>query len=90
MPATSATSSKVFFIFFLLRPFTVLTRQTRQAVRAIKQPISLDVYELTKFWQAGQVNVPSLTINIFAAATNRFTNQGTLTEVEGSVRLTSS
>ncbi len=29
---------------FLLQPFTVLTRQTRQAVRAIEQSISLDVY----------------------------------------------
>jgi hypothetical protein len=32
-------------IFLLLQPFTVLTRQTRQAVCAIKQSISLDVYE---------------------------------------------
>ncbi len=30
-------------LFFILRPFTALTRQTRQAVRAIKQSISLDV-----------------------------------------------
>jgi len=29
---------------FLLRPFRVLMRQTRQAVHAIKQSISLDVY----------------------------------------------
>jgi hypothetical protein len=61
--ATSATSSKTFF-FFLLRPFTVLMIQTRQAVRAIKQSISLDVYALfihivyaffnaqTPFWAA--------------------------------------
>jgi hypothetical protein len=27
-----------------LQPFTVLMRQTRQAVRAIEQSISLDVY----------------------------------------------
>jgi hypothetical protein len=33
-----------FFLFFLLRPFTVLMKQTRQAVRAIKQSIFLDVY----------------------------------------------
>jgi hypothetical protein len=33
---------------FLLRPFTVLTRQTRQAVQAIKQSISLDVYVSTQ------------------------------------------
>jgi hypothetical protein len=44
VPATSAASSKDFFLFFILQPFTVLMRQTRQAVRAIKQSISLDVY----------------------------------------------
>jgi hypothetical protein len=44
VPATSAFSSKAFFFSFLPQPFTVLTRQTRQAVCAIKQSISLDVY----------------------------------------------
>jgi hypothetical protein len=44
VPATSAASSKVFFLFFTLQPFTVQTRQTRQAVCAFKQSISLDVY----------------------------------------------
>ena len=41
-----------FFSFFLLRPFTVLMKQTRQAVRAIKQSIFLDVYALylTSLW----------------------------------------
>ncbi len=39
-PATSATSSKAFSVF-LLRPLTVLMKQTRQAVRAIKQSILL-------------------------------------------------
>jgi hypothetical protein len=43
VPATSATSSKAFVSFFTLRPFIVLTRQTRQALHAIKQSISLDV-----------------------------------------------
>jgi hypothetical protein len=42
VPATSAASSKA----FLLHPFTVLMRQTRQAVHAIKQSIFLDVYAL--------------------------------------------
>jgi len=28
-----------FFFLFLLRPFTVLIKQTRQAVRAVKQSI---------------------------------------------------
>jgi hypothetical protein len=40
VPATNAAKTK----FFLLQPFTVLMRQTRQAVRAIKRSISLDVY----------------------------------------------
>jgi hypothetical protein len=31
----------------LLRPLTVLMKQTRQAVRAIKQSIFLDVYGIT-------------------------------------------
>ncbi len=35
VPATSATSSKGIFHFFLLQPLTVLIRQTWQAVRAI-------------------------------------------------------
>jgi hypothetical protein len=44
VPATTAASFKAFFLFIILRPFTVLMRHTRQAVRAIKQFISLDVY----------------------------------------------
>ncbi len=40
VPTTRDASCKA----FLLRPFTVLTRQTRQAVRAIEQSISLYVY----------------------------------------------
>ncbi len=31
--------------FFLLRPFTVLMKKTRQAVHAVKQSIFLDVYD---------------------------------------------
>ncbi len=34
-----------FFFLFLLWPFTVLIKQTRQAVRTIKQSIFLDVYD---------------------------------------------
>ena len=40
MPATSATSFKAFSPF-LLQPLTVLMKQTRQVVRAIKQSILL-------------------------------------------------
>ncbi len=44
VPATSATSSKAFlasFLFFLLRPLTVLMKQTRQVLCTIKQSILL-------------------------------------------------
>jgi len=44
VPATSAARNRLFFFLFLLWPFTVLIKQTRQAVRAIKQSIFLDVY----------------------------------------------
>jgi hypothetical protein len=51
MPATSAGLPKVSFffsfLFLLLRPLTVLMKQTRQAVHAIKQSILLDVYGFT-------------------------------------------
>ena len=39
MPATSAAHNSLLFFLFLLRPFTVLMKQTRQAVRVIKQSI---------------------------------------------------
>ncbi len=42
MPATSAAHNR---LLFLLRPFTVLMKQTSQSVRAVKQSIFLDVYE---------------------------------------------
>jgi hypothetical protein len=42
--ATSAAHNRLLFFIFLLRPFTVLMQQTRQAVRAIKQSIFLYVY----------------------------------------------
>jgi hypothetical protein len=44
VPATSAARNRLLFVLFLLWPFTVLMKQTRQAVRAIKQSIFLDVY----------------------------------------------
>jgi hypothetical protein len=48
VPATSTGLPRVsfFFSFFvlLLQPLTVLMKQTRQAVRAIKRSILLDVY----------------------------------------------
>jgi hypothetical protein len=52
VPTTSASLPRVRFFFsflFLLQwPFTVLIKQTRQAVHAIKQSIFLDVYELDR------------------------------------------
>jgi hypothetical protein len=41
VPITSAGLNK---LLFLLRPLTVLMRQTRQAVCAVKQSIYFDVY----------------------------------------------
>jgi hypothetical protein len=39
-----ATSTVLIAFFFLLQPLTVLMKQTRQPVCAIKQSIYLDVY----------------------------------------------
>ncbi len=46
MPATIAGLPRVsfFFSFLLLQPLTLLMKQTRLAVRAVKQSIFLDVY----------------------------------------------
>ncbi len=50
MPTTSAGLPRVSFffsfLFLLLWPLTVIMKQTRQAVHAIKQSIILDVYVL--------------------------------------------
>jgi len=43
VPATSAVLI-AFFSSFFLQPLTVLMKQTRQLVRAVKQSIYLDVY----------------------------------------------
>ncbi len=47
VPATSAAHNRLLFFLFLLWPFTVLMKQTRQAVCAIKQSMFLDVYDKT-------------------------------------------
>jgi hypothetical protein len=47
VPATSAANNRLLFFLFLLQLFIVLMKQTRQAVRAIKQSIFLEVYGLT-------------------------------------------
>ncbi len=44
VPATSAAHNRLLFFSFLLQPFTVLMKQTRQAIHAVKQSIFLDVY----------------------------------------------
>ncbi len=46
VPATSTAHNRLLFFLFLLRPFTVLMKQTRQAVHAVKQSLFLDVYAL--------------------------------------------
>ncbi len=50
VPATSAGLPRVSFffsfLFLSLRPLTVLKKQTRQVVRAVKQSVFLDVYAL--------------------------------------------
>jgi hypothetical protein len=38
VPTTSASLSRLLFLFFLQWPLTVLMKQTRQAVHAFKQP----------------------------------------------------
>ncbi len=49
VPATSAGLPRISFffsfLFLLLRPLTVIMKQTRQAARTIKQSIFLDVYD---------------------------------------------
>ncbi len=45
VPTTSAGFNRHLFFLFLQWPLIVLMKQTRQAVRAIKQSIYLDVYE---------------------------------------------
>ncbi len=45
VPATSAVKITL-FSSFLLRPLTVLIKQRRQPVCAVKQSINLDVYDL--------------------------------------------
>ncbi len=52
VPATSARLPRVrfffFFLFLLLQPLTVLIKQTRQAVHAVKQSVFLYVYDLPR------------------------------------------
>jgi hypothetical protein len=44
VPVTSAARNRLLFFLFLLWTFTAIIKQTRQAVRAIRQSIFLDVY----------------------------------------------
>ncbi len=70
VPASSADLPRVSFFFsslFLLpRPLTVLMKQTRQAVHAIKQPIFLDVYgRISSTHIIAQKRLNVVNINIF-------------------------
>jgi hypothetical protein len=69
-----------FFSLFLLRPLTVLMKQTRQAGHAVKQSILLRC--LWNEWQMGR--------KIKSRSHFGLLKQGTLTEGEGSVQMTSS
>jgi hypothetical protein len=56
--------------FFLLRPFTVLMKQTRQAVRAVKQSIFLDIYGSETVWvDSGNTKGGSITIPLISCLT---------------------
>jgi hypothetical protein len=64
VPATSAAHNRLLFLFNLLQPFTVLMKQTRKAVRAIKQSIFLDVYG-----SRAEINIEDLVFNSSAPLT---------------------
>jgi hypothetical protein len=49
VPTTSAGLPRLLFSFLFMQPLAVLIKQTRQAVRAIKQSIYLDVYDSSTF-----------------------------------------
>jgi hypothetical protein len=58
-----------FSFFFLLRPFTVLVKQTRQAVLAIKESIFLDVYGcITQAGQGKQACTYTSSLAVWASA----------------------
>jgi hypothetical protein len=71
VPATSACLPRVSFffsfLFLLLWPLTVLTKQTRQAVCTIKQSIFVDVYGFSPVEQRTLKNVNNcLNTNIYS------------------------
>jgi hypothetical protein len=64
VPATSTAHNRLLFFSLLLQTFTVLMKQTRQAVHAIKQSIIfLDVYgnspNLSHFKSIGSIDLQS-------------------------------
>ncbi len=60
--ATSAVLI-AFFSSFLLQPLTVLMKQTRQLVRAVKQSIYLDVYDLQREGNKRKFLLPDTTFD---------------------------
>jgi hypothetical protein len=71
VPASS-TVLIAFFSSFLLRPLTVLMKQTRQPVRAVNQSIYLDVHDAvlltqTNSWQPLKVatKIPNPCIKLY-------------------------
>jgi hypothetical protein len=59
--ATSAARNRLLFFLFVLWPFTVLMKQTRQAVYAVKQCIFLTCLwsVLNALWNSFKVNHPT-------------------------------
>ncbi len=55
-----------FFSFFLLLLFTVLMKQTRQVVRAVKQSMFIDVYGLSSMLKTGNPYIRGSTVDLLA------------------------
>ncbi len=64
LSATSMVLTVFFSSFFLLWPLTVLMKQTRQPVHAMKQSIYLDVYDLCHTAQGGCGKYNSVDIQV--------------------------
>ncbi len=64
VPATSASLNRLLFFLFLLWPWTVLMKQTRQAVHAVKQPILLRCLWLASIFFIQNTNNVKKQINL--------------------------
>jgi hypothetical protein len=73
VPATSAARNSLLFFSFLLRSFTILMKQSRQAVRIIKQSIFVFRYLWVHYsalfiflfvWHASAVSLPPSNVTL--------------------------